>query len=155
MNYKKIGLLRHLVIALILSASTHLQVAANENKQSNTSYLDNLSSEYAVCSAYYTVIQAVLINAGDTHTAGKYSRQSEVAYQYASQYAKQGRTDGMAKEATLSRIQNHVQAMAVEIRDDANNISLLLNRHAYKCKEAMMKPEAFRKLFQIETQKID
>lgn len=142
--------MRHLTIALILSASTHIQVAANESKQSDISSLDNLSSEYAVCSAYYTVIQAALINAGDTDTAEKYRQQSEVAYQYARKYAKQGRTDEMAKKVTLSRIQMHVQTMVVEISDDASNISILRNRHVYKCKVAMEEPVAFGKLFQID-----
>ena len=151
----KVGLMRHLAITLILSASIHLQAAANESKQTDTSSLESLSGEYAVCSAYYTVIQAALINAGDTNTAEKYRQQYEVAYQYASKYAKQGRTDEAAKKTTLSRIQRHVQSMVVELRNDTTNISTLRNRHSYKCKVAMEEPVEFGKMFQPETQMMD
>ena len=155
MSYKVVSLMRHFVITLFLFASTHIQLEANETKPLDTSLFDTLSKEYAVCSAYSTVIQAILIKEGDTVTAEKYSLQSRVAYQYASEYAKQGRTDEMAKKLTLSRIQTHVQAMTEEFGNDASNISILVNRHSYKCKEAIVAPDAFRKLFQIETQKMD
>jgi hypothetical protein len=147
--------MRHPVIALFLFASAYIQVSANENRQSDINLLDELSSEYAVCSAYSTVIQTVLVNAGDTDTAEKYSLQSKLAYQYAKEYANQGRTIEMAKKVTLSRIQTHLQAMTEEIGDDASNISILVNRHSYKCKQAMVEPEAFGRLFQVETHKMD
>ena len=155
MSYKLVSLMRHLLIALFLFASTHIQLAANENKPLDPSLFDTLSKEYAVCSAYSTVIQAILMKAGDRVTAEKYGLQSKVAYQYASEYAKRGRTDEMANKLTLSRIQTHVQAMTEEFGNDASNISILVNRHSYKCKEAIVEPDAFRQLFQVETQKMD
>ena len=155
MNHKKAGLMRHPVIALFFFASAHIQVSANENRQSDTSLLDKLSGEYAVCSAYSALIQTVLINEGDTNTAEKYRLQSKAAYQYAKKYANRGRTAEMAKQVTLSRIQAYFQAMTDEIGNDASNISILVNRHSYKCKQAMAEPEAFRRLFQVETDKMD
>ena len=144
--------MRQLVIALMLSASAHSQAAANESMQADINSLDNLSNAYAVCAAYSTVIQDILVNAGDTETAEKYRLQSIMAYRYANEYTEQGRTDELAKELTRSSIQTHAQAMLEAIRNDASNLAILVKRHSYKCKEAIAEPEAFRKLFQPETQ---
>ena len=139
-------LINHLSVLFYSLALSFICLAyADESKRPDKSFADNLSSEYATCAAYYTVMVGALTHSGESELADQYSRNGSVAFDYALEFAKDNRTEEMANSVTTSRFTMYAEGMMKEIGNDASNVSILLNQYAYRCKEALEDPERFAK----------
>ena len=140
---RQIKHLNLLVYSIALSFTSLAQ--ADESRPPDKSFADNLSSEYATCAAYYTVMVGALTHSGESELADQYSKNGSVAFDYALEFAKDNRTEEMANSVTTSRFTLYAEGMMKEIGNDASNVSILLNQYAYRCKEALEDPESFAK----------
>lgn len=102
---------------------------------------DNVSEEYVTCAAYYSIASEAIRRSGDIKTAVKYEEARDTALQYALITAKKGRTKEMAEKVTLARLDLNMKSMTKEIDNDIGNISILMNKYANRCKEALENPD--------------
>ena len=84
-----------------------------------------------------------MASSGDTNTASKYIEMQESAVSTPMLFAKQRRTFKMAYEVTKSRIEMYSQQMKKDTKNRNENISILANKYAFSCKEAIENPNIF------------
>jgi hypothetical protein len=132
-------------IAMILGFALGCATAfADVSKQNiGESVFDNISSEYTVCAAYFSILSAGFEKAGDANAALTASKASEAAFDMAYNTAKQTRSDDIAQKVTASRLEFYGKGMLSDIDNNFSNISILANQHASRCKAAIEKPVAF------------
>ena len=106
---------------------------------------DNASDQYTTCAAFYTVSSVALERSGKKDLSNHYSKASDTALQYGLLLASETRKTDIAKKVTLARYEMSLKEMIIEIDKDISNISILMNKHGYICKEAMDDFEAYMK----------
>lgn len=103
--------------------------------------IDKISGEYAVCTAYYELVQdAVVASSGDKETADEYGKLKESVMFYSLLLANEGRTKDMAVQVTYSRIEMHKKVMMEEIGYRYENFSILINKHNFECQDLVNNP---------------
>lgn len=119
-------------------------VRADTSEDLAIAAMDNISGEYALCAAYFAIVsQAVATNTKGTETSEQYKSMYTTAMQASIAAAKATRNDDMALKVTLSRYYVYLAGMKDEIENNYSNISILLNKHSYTCKDAIEKPDKF------------
>lgn len=122
------------IVALSLLLLGALPVAAqNLSEDQFNQVFNNISHEYTICAAYFTVVAAAVIESGDAETGEEYMASSNTALQFAVTAGKAGRSEEMALKVTKARLEIEAQAMMNEIENDAANISLLYAKHSERC----------------------
>ena len=131
------------IVALSLLLLGALPVPAqNLSEDQFNQVFNNISHEYTICAAYFTVVAPAIIESGDAETGEKYIAASNTALQFAATAGKAGRSDEMALKVMKARLEIEVQAMMNEIENDAANISLLYAKHSERCVWVMSNPAA-------------
>tara|TARA_B100001964_G_C14058823_1_gene520424 strand:- start:422 stop:862 length:441 start_codon:yes stop_codon:yes gene_type:complete len=129
-----------LIVIMILIYSGN---AWGEKTEKINPTLENISGVYAECAAYFAIVYNAFLSSGDAGTAAQYAKSQESAVSTAMLLAKQGRTLKMAYEVTKSRIEMYSQQMKKDTKNRNENISILANKYAFSCKEAIENPEKF------------
>ena len=101
---------------------------------------NNVSEEFVICAAFYSICTEAVSRSGDPQTAPRYEEAFDAALYYALTAAKKGRTQEMAEKVTLARLELYMKSMTGEIDNDMGNISVLLNKYLYRCKQVMENP---------------
>jgi len=103
--------------------------------------MDNVSSDYAECAAYFGITSVGVERSGEKELADKYRGISTSALTYAIESAKAGRTEDMAMKVTEARVKMASEQMMTDIGRDFSNLSILLSKYRLHCKKAMKSPE--------------
>ena len=130
-----------LKILIITISLIPLSVFAIEEDEIAKEVADNVSSEFATCAAYFAIVSEAVSRSGDKDISNQYKSIQETAMSYALISAKVGRTDEMAQKVSLARFSMFLQGMGEDMGKDISNISILSNKYAFTCKNAMEKPE--------------
>lgn len=112
---------------------------------------DNISTEYAECGAYFSVVFGAFEKSGNKEAAEKYKSASDNAMQFALISAQESRSKEMAMKVTLARFQQSIDDMQRMIVHNYSNISLLSSKYSETCIESMANSE---ELMQKWTEKI-
>lgn len=115
---------------------------SKETKKVNP-ILDSISGHYAECAAYFTIVYHGMVSSNELAAAANYGQLQEAAINYALQLALEGRTIEMAAEVTKSRMEMYMKKMKEEAGNDNANISILINKYHFRCKEALENPENY------------
>lgn len=138
-----------IILLALISIATNVCAGSKEDDISNQIY-DNISHEYVDCGAYFIIVSQVIKNTKEGETADQYAKLSDMAMNYALIVAKEGRSSEMAQKVTLARYEIAVKSMIDEIDSDVSNISILSNKYAFRCKDAMENPEKMMKEWGIK-----
>lgn len=90
--------------------------------------------------AYYELVYHAMKSSNDTETANTYREQENTAMFYSLLLAREGRNKDMAVEVTNSRIDMYMKKMKQEADNKNENISILINKYHFGCKELMENP---------------
>jgi hypothetical protein len=126
------GVLVLLVLGLSAPLSLMVPATAQTDEQVNQA-LNNVQHEASTCIAYYTIVQ-VCIEKDDPDLGEKLAETRKYLIDFA---MKVGDTVGMTNDAMVSRVLIEQQRMQSLVRKDCVNISSLLARHAYRCKQVV------------------
>lgn len=102
---------------------------------------NNISQEYVNCASYFSIVAQGLRNSRDEKTAKAYDESSKAALEVALEAAKLIKSPEMAMKVTAARYELSMKEMLLEIGGDTSNISILLNKYAYRCKDALDNPK--------------
>lgn len=130
---------------LLLTASGYA-----ENDRTVNEIFDNISHEYVECASYFTIVSQAVKSKGDDVLAAKYEELSARAIEYAVVIAESIRSAEMARKVSLSRYELSVKMMVKEIDLSFSNTSILMNKYALPCKEAMNDPDKFVKTWRMK-----
>jgi len=130
-------ILWQVILMILISTSAYAG-----NDEIKNEIFDNVSHEFVECACYFSIVAQGFRNRGDVTVEGKYLQASDTAVNYAVIAAQKSRTSEMARKVTLSRFELGLKSMLKEIDNDVSNISILLNKYGYRCKDAMENPEA-------------
>ncbi len=124
-------------ISLLLSIPfiSHAQESKKINKD-----LENISGQYAECTAYYELVSHALKSSNDPKTAEAYSELGNTAMFYSLLLANEGRSKDLAVKVTNYRIDMYKKKMKQEANNRNENISILINKYHSGCQKAMENP---------------
>jgi hypothetical protein len=120
-------------IALLLLISSY---AYAENDAVKNEVFDNISHEFVACACYFSIVSQAMSNAGDKQAAEKYEQASDTALNYAVMAAQENRSNEMVRKVTLARFELGLKSMFKEIDNNVSNISILMNKYGFRCKDA-------------------
>ncbi len=129
-------ILWQVVLIILISTSAYA-----ENDEIKNEIFDNVSHEFVECANYFSIVAQGFRNRGDKTVSEKYDQASDTAVKYAVMAAEKSRTSEMAQKVTLSRFELGLKSMLKEIDNDVSNISILSNKYALRCKDAMENPD--------------
>ncbi len=138
----------HILFLFIAPLSSFCQETRKVNQE-----LDNISSQYAECAAYYNLVYHAMISANQPEAAAAYGQLMEKALSVAMLAASEGRSTEMASKVTMARIEMYKKKMKQEAGNDNANISILINKYHFGCSEAIENPQEFIKRIKNETEK--
>ena len=104
--------------------------------------LENISVQYAECTAYYRLIYHASNSSNEPEIAKGYRELEDKAMFYSLILANEGRSVDMGVEVTNSRIELYMKKMKQEIQNRNENISILINRYHRECQELMENPSS-------------
>jgi len=119
----------------VLSYAQKLHPDSEEGKEFNEA-----SYEMVICSSFYSVMNAALKNTeweGAGKAADDMNDLSLESLLYAYVFAKQTRTEEMAKKVTDSRFKIEYNNMHEEINNNYSNGSILMEKHLDNCTAAL------------------
>lgn len=128
-----------LIISISLLLSCMLIAHAEEPQKINKD-LENISGQYAECTAYYELVSHALNSSNDPKTAESYSELGNTAMFYSLLLANEGRSKDVAVQVTNSRIDMYKKKMKQEADNRNENISILINKYHFGCQQAMENP---------------
>ena len=128
-----------LIIPIILFNNAHASDRAADVK--NIAF-DNIATEFTTCASYFSIVSRALEDSSKKEGITKYEKAMQGALDYALIAAQEGRTSEMAQKVTLARFEMNLKEMIKEIDGNFSNISVLMNKYAYRCKAVMENPEA-------------
>lgn len=131
-----------LITLIILVAHAYASDSAIDVK--NAAF-NNISEEFVACASYFSIVSHALEKSAKKETSIEYEISMQTALDYALIAAQEGRTKEMAQKVTLARFEMHMKDMTKDIDGNFSNISILMNKYAYRCKAVMEKPEAMMK----------
>lgn len=112
---------------------------AQENKGIDKN-LENISGQYAECTAYYEIVYHAMNTSDEKETADAYKQLGNNAMFYSLLLANEGRSKDMAVKVTNSRIEMYKKKMKQEADNRNENISILIDKYHFGCEEAMKNP---------------
>lgn len=96
--------------------------------------MNNLSHEYAICSAYYGIVSVALENSDDPATAARYMEAANRSLENAIMV---GNEAGLLTSVHDARLEIAINDMMGQIAGNTSNISILLVAYNDSCLEAM------------------
>lgn len=96
---------------------------------------ENLAGRYAECAAYYRLVYFALESSDQADTATAYRQLEDNALLYSLLLASKGREQDVAVNVTNSRVEMSMQLMKDEAENRNENISILINKYHFNCKE--------------------
>ena len=102
--------------------------------------LEDISGQYAECTAYYELVYHAMITSGQNETASAFKNLKDTSLFYSVLIADNGRSREMAIEVISSRIDTYLKKMKQEADNRNENISTLKNRYHYNCQDIMKNP---------------
>lgn len=141
-----------LIIAITLFLVKPTLSSSQESKGIDKN-LENISGQYAECTAYYELVSHALKSSNDPKMAEAYSTLGNRAMFYSLLLANEGRNKDLAVEVTNSRIEMYKKKMKQEVNNRNENISILINKYHFGCQEAMENPSDL--LVEVLSKKID
>ena len=118
-----------------LVVSTRQSIA--QNAAAFDPELENQSAMYAECAAYYRLVYFALVESQQEETASAYREMEDNAMFVSLAVASKGRSQDMAVEVTISRIEMSMKIMKQEIDNRNENISILINKYQFSYQEAL------------------
>ena len=102
---------------------------------------NKILDEYIVCGAYYTILVEEIVSNDDSiaFEMTKYSRNA--ALEYAILMAKESRSQEMAEQITLAKLELNMKFMLEQKENDSENFSILMNQYDNRCQEIMEYPD--------------
>lgn len=128
-----------LCIAILAMIASPLLPYAQEQKRSDK-HLENISGQYAECTAYYELVYHATNSSNEKETADAYKELSNNAMFYSLLLANEGREKDMAVNVTNSRIEMYKKKMKQETNNRNENISILINKYHFDCEKLMKNP---------------
>ena len=125
-----------LLLILILSP---LSSFGQEKRQIDKN-LENISWQYAECTAYYGLVYYAMKASNENETANAYRQLENDAMFYSLLLANEGRSKDLAIEVTNARIDIYKKKMKLETDNRNENISILINKYHFECQELMQNP---------------
>ncbi len=104
---------------------------------------NNISEEYITCGSFFGIVSGGSKKSKKFDIATDYQKAMERALTQALMSAEIGRTKEMAQKVTLARFEMTMTEMMESIDSDYSNISLLLNKHAKRCRWVMENTDKF------------
>ena len=114
-------------LVAVLTLTVHATRAADDEAHRIT---NKFSQENLICGAYYSLVSQCLAKDGPKDELVEKYRQASLTF--IERAVKVGREIGLSEKA-LS-VENAKQAMMSEIEDTCTNVSVLLEKHAQRCK---------------------
>ncbi len=115
--------------------------------------LNNLSSGFVECAAYFEIVSIAAERSNDRNTAVGYSRLGDTALRRAVMTARMSRTVTLPMKVTLARYEMALKDMLSEIDHNVSNISILINDYSTQCEHLMEHPERVMKDWVIKLMK--
>lgn len=137
---KRINILRITLLLLLIPVALPSYSEPTEEQVQYEIY-DNISHEYIICSSYFGIVVGGLEQIGQNESAKKYQGYSEMSLELAYKVAMETRTQKVAEEVSLARLNNAGKDMVKAISGDYSNISILSSKYSDSCIEAMTNPE--------------
>lgn len=132
--------MKRIMCATIFALITYSLVSfAQEGKRIDKD-LENISGQYAECTAYYEIVYHALNTSDEKEAAGAYKQLGNDAMFYSLLLANEGRSKDMAVKVTNSRIEMYKKIMKREADYRNENISILIEKYHLGCEEAMKQP---------------
>jgi hypothetical protein len=97
--------------------------------------MENLAGDYAECAAYYRLVFFAMESSNEAETAQAYRELEDNALLLSLALASRGREQDVAVNVTNSRVEMNMQLMKEEIDNRNENISILINKHHFDCKD--------------------
>lgn len=142
MDIKRIASIMILVLTILFTGVHCLMAEELSNSDERSREIsNNVSEEYVTCAAYFGIASEAVRRSGENEVSANFEKARDAALEYALISASQGRTKEMAQKVTLSRLELNMKSMTSEIDNNVENISILINKHAQRCKEIMDYPE--------------
>lgn len=130
-------------IALFMLFLSALPVFAQAPSEEQLNHImNNVSHEYTICAAYFSLVSGVLGNAGDSDDAATYAWMTDEALILATTFGRAGRDRDMLSKIIQVRLDTAVKGMRKEINNDAANFDLLLAKHGERCKWSLENTDA-------------
>lgn len=124
----------HIVVLIAaLQASADPLTDIQEEVAIHNETMDNVSTEYAQCGTYYSLVSAAMDNAHDQAASANYKLLAEGAIARAELYARFGRSDEMAAKVVAARVEIVSNQMLEEIDNDFSNLEILFAKHHNRC----------------------
>lgn len=128
-----------LYIAILALIASPLVAYAQEQKGIDK-HLENISGQYAECTAYYELVYHAMNSSNEKETANAYRKLEENAMFYSLLLADEGRSKDLAVEVTNSRIEMYMKKMKQETNNRNENISILIDKYHFRCQDLMENP---------------
>lgn len=106
---------------------------------------DKVSEEFAICSAFYSIVSAEMEISGDKKSVKEANDAMENAFGVALDLARQHSTEEVASEVTWSRFKSSLEEMELKAGENFSNISILRSKHSERCNWVMTSPEELMK----------
>lgn len=134
-----------IILVALLNLFSFYQFSYSEELEKTDFYKEicnDISHEYAHCSAYFLITAEAVKRSGKLKTAAKYNEFANTAIEHAFGYAKEaGRSKEMAEKVTNARIKLSMTGMMKEIDNNIENLAILMEKYGFRCKEIMESPE--------------
>ncbi len=129
-------------ISLILFFFLFPAISFGQTTESIDPVLDNLSSEYAECTAFFSIAYIAAAKKDDKEALAKrLGELQETSLKITIMLVAQGRDVEMTEKVTRSRIEMYDREMKKEIGNNLANFSILMNKYLSNCVEAVQSPE--------------
>ena len=145
--------MKRLAILLLAMLPALIQAQADDIIEAA---IDNAAHEFASCAAYYTIVQVGALNSNKQELADTYKSMSGEALGYSLTLTKKNRDEEMALKVVAARVSMDSDSMIKTIEKNTSNISLLMDKYAYRCQWIMENPvEAVKEWTQAAIDKGD
>ena len=105
--------------------------------------MNNVSTDYVQCAAYYAHVASAVKNGGDQQTSDSYVNIYEEVITLAVVAAQTGRSEEMALKVTMARLNVVMDAMQSEIENNYSNLALLVDKYQGRCEFVVNNTEEF------------
>lgn len=131
--------MRNSKLLIITALCSSIGVAAQELPAIDVQ-MENLAGDYAECAAYYRLVFFAMETSNETEASKVYRELDDNALLYSLILASNGREQDLAVNVTNSRVEMNMNLMKEEISNRNENISILINKHHFGCKELSENP---------------
>ena len=135
----------HRILLLALAFASSSLAAQPSFDSITTEVTDDIAAGYAECAAFFLILKGASDKSGKLTESAKFEAASGGAAEYSFTAAKRIRSENMASEVTLARVEMFLKDMYKTIDNNYSNMSLLVNRHLESCTEGLNNSAVFIK----------